>query len=210
MVTRMTTREACVAVVMTALVVVLGISCGGGDDRPDISVATDEVQPPATTPPESTAATTVTERSSTPAPTTSTDLSERVKAEIASQAASAGTAIGRWDEELAACSGPSAAAGDRGATCVHEAWQRLVFQVEVSLYYLRGHLRDTRSGRCHDALAREADTLRGFWYGAAPLDLSWLDEQQRPPSRLDIESAVDLLRPVPARIREDVATACAR
>jgi hypothetical protein len=58
------------------------------------------------------------------------------------------------------------------------------------------------------ALGAENDILRGFWHGAAPLDLAWLDERQRPPSRFDLETAVDLVRPVPGHIR-DAATVCA-
>jgi len=50
---------------------------------------------------------------------------------------------------------------------------------------------------------------RVFWHGAAPLDLAWLDEHQRPPSRFDLEAAVDLVRPVPARIRDATTAVCA-
>ena len=77
------------------------------------------------------------------------------------------------------------------------------------MYYLLEHLRAMPSGACHEALAAENDILRGFWHGAAPLDLAWLDEQQRPPSRFDLEAAVDLVRPVPARIRDATTAVCA-
>ena len=37
----------------------------------------------------------------------------------------------------------------------------------------------------------------------------WLDEQQRPPSLFDLRAAVDLVRPVPERIRDAATTVCA-
>ena len=69
-------------------------------------------------------------------------------------------------------------------------------------------LRDMPRGACHEALGAHLDALRGFWQGAAPLDLEWLDQQQRPPVLYDLDSAVALIRPVPARIRHAVTTAC--
>jgi len=120
-------------------------------------------------------------------------------------------AVRRWDEELAACVGPSGDGDDPDATCTHGAWEQLVDQVEVEIeiYYLLEHLRAMPRGPCHDALRAENDLLRGFRHGAAPRDLAWLDEQQRPPSRFDLDTAVDLVRPVPGRIREVVTTLCA-
>jgi hypothetical protein len=114
----------------------------------------------------------------------------------------------RWDAQLVACLGPTGNDDDSDATCTHAAWGRLVFQVEVAMYYLLEDLRAMPRGTCHDALAAENDLLRGFWLIAGPLDLAWLDEQQRPPSLFDLNAALDLLRPVPARIRGAATTTC--
>jgi hypothetical protein len=117
--------------------------------------------------------------------------------------------VRRWDAALAACVGPSGESDDSDTTCTHAAWEQLVDQVEIEMYYLLEHLRGMPRGPCHDALGAENDILRGFWHGAAPLDLAWLDGQQRPPDRFDLETAVDLVRPVPGRIRDAVTTVCA-
>ena len=156
--------------------------------------------------------------------------------EVGKQAAATAAAVRRWDTALAACVGPSGDGDDADATCTHAAWEQLVDQVEIEMYYLLEHLRAMPRGSCHDALGAENDILRGFWHGAAPLDLAgstsssvhpagstsrprstraapldlaWLDERQRPPSRFDLETAVDLVRPVPGRIRDAVTTVCA-
>jgi hypothetical protein len=65
------------------------------------------------------------------------------------------------------------------------------------------------AGRCHEEVAAVVDAVHGFLSGATPTNVVWLDEQQRPPSRFDLESVVDIVRPVPARIRDAVAAACA-
>ena len=70
-------------------------------------------------------------------------------------------------------------------------------------------LRAMPRGACHEALAAENDLLRGFWHVAAPLNQAWLDEQQRSPSLFDLEAAVDLVRPVPGRIRDAATSVCA-
>ncbi len=131
------------------------------------------------------------------------------RARIATRAADTQAAIGRWDDELAACIGPTGEGDDSDATCTHAAWDELVLQVEVAMYYLLNDLRAMPRGACHDALAAENDLLRAFWHGAAPLNLAWLDEQQRPPSLFDLRAAVDLVRPVPGRIRDAATTVCA-
>jgi hypothetical protein len=77
------------------------------------------------------------------------------------------------------------------------------------MYYLLNDLRAMPHGTCHDALAAQNDLLRGFWLVAAPLNQAWLDEQQRPPSLFDLRAAVDLVRPVPGRIRDAATTVCA-
>ena len=119
-------------------------------------------------------------------------------------------AVQRWDTALAACVGPSGEGDDAEA--------RRARMRRGSSSWIRSRSRCTTSsstcercphGSCHEALGAENDILRGFWHGAAPLDLVWLDEQQRPPSRFDLETAVDLVRPVPGRIRDAVTTVCA-
>ncbi len=50
-----------------------------------------------------------------------------------------------------------------------------------------------------DALSSALDAVHGFLAGATPLEVVWLDEHQQPPSTFDLESIVDLARPVPAR-----------
>ena len=136
-------------------------------------------------------------------------LSTSERARIAARASDTQAAIRRWDEGLAACVGLTGEGDDSDATCTHAAWGELVSQVEVAMYYLLNELRTMPRGACHDALAAENDLLRGFWHGAAPLNQAWLDEQQRPPSRFDLEAAVDLVRPVPGRIRDAATSVCA-
>ena len=200
----MSARHVCVA-----LCIALGVvGCGGsGDDRPDLPAAAPPSESPVTTPAPAAPAV----ASSTTATLTerSPSVDEPQRARITAQAADTDAAIRRWEEELAGCVGPHGDGDDSDATCTHAAWEQLVDQVEIEMYYLLEHLRAMPRGPCHDALAAENDILRGFWHGAAPLDLAWLDEQQRPPSRFDLETAVDLVRPVPGRIREAVTTPCA-
>ena len=109
-------------------------------------------------------------------------LPARQRQEVSKQAAATAAAVRRWDTALAACVGPSGDGDDADATCTHAAWEQLVDQVEIEMYYLLEHLRGMPPGTCHAALNAENDILRGFWHGAAPLDLAWLDEQQRPPT----------------------------
>jgi len=186
------------------------VGCGGsGDDRPDLPAAaalpseSTVTTPAAPAEPAAAGATTAT-RTSRGSPS----LAERQRTRITAQAADTAAAIRRWDQQLLACNGPSGDEDDADATCTHAAWEQLVDQVEIGMYYLLEHLRAMPRGPCHDALAAENDILGAFWHGAAPLDLAWLDEQQRPPSRFDLETAVDLVRPVPGRIREAVTTVC--
>jgi hypothetical protein len=135
-------------------------------------------------------------------------VSARQQREIVAQAQDTAAAIARWDEQLAACIGPKRDADDSDATCTHAAWGRLVFQADVAVSFLLDQLRDMPRGACHEALGSDLDALRGFWQGAAPLDLEWLDQQQRPPVLYDLDSAVALVRPVPAQIRQAVKTVC--
>jgi hypothetical protein len=65
------------------------------------------------------------------------------------------------------------------------------------------------AGGCYAEVAAVVDAVHGFLSGATPTNVAWLDEQQRPPSPFDLESVVDIVRPVPARIRDAVAAACA-
>ena len=182
--------------------------CGGsGDERAELTVA--EPLPPAVeraAPQESAKGETAETGSAAmpPAP-----LPARQRQEIRTGAAATAAAVRRWDDDLNRCVGPEGDGDNADATCTHAAWEQLVDQVEIEMYYLLVDLRAMPHGPCHEALAAENDILRAFWHGAAPLDLAWLDEQQRPPSRFDLEAAVDLIRPVPARIRDATTGACA-
>ena len=194
---------------MTAAVLALLTGCGGSDDRPDLAITTQQREQPVATAPTPVETSRTEGLPSTPTFAAPTPLPAEQRDEIRQQAADMDAAIRRWDVELAGCTGPSGDGDDSGATCTHAAWSRLVFQTDVAVYYLLGHLRGMPRGACHDALGAQADTLRGFYNGAAPLDLAWLDERQRPPSLFDLESGVGITRPVPARMRLAVTTACA-
>jgi hypothetical protein len=50
--------------------------------------------------------------------------------------------------------------------------------------------------------------VHGFLSGATPTNVVWLDERQRPPSRLDLESIADLARPAPALLSDAVEGTC--
>jgi hypothetical protein len=195
-----------VVLIVAALV---ATGCGGGNDGSrEVAIAppaTEEPVPPAPAP----AAPVAGGGASTPAAPEPTPLPTSERAQIATRAGDTQAAIGRWDDQLAACIGPSGNGDDADSTCTHAAWEELVDQVEVAMYYLLDDLRAMPRGSCHDALASENDLLRAFWHGAAPLNLVWLDEQQRPPSLFDLQAAVDLLRPVPGRVRDTAATVCA-
>ncbi len=192
------------ALLFLAVLLVLLAGCGGESDPSP--AATPPPSEPTPTTPALTASRAGT--SATPAQPAASPVPARERSEIVSQAQDTAAAIARWDEQLAACVGPEGHADDSGATCTHAAWGRLVFQVDVADWYLLGHLRDMPRGACHEALGAQLDALRGFWQGAAPLDLEWLDQQQRPPVLYDLDSAVALIRPVPSRIRDAVTTAC--
>ena len=194
---------------LVALVVATSVStgCGGGgsDDVPDVANTTQQVEGAApTAPPRAASGTT-----SAPVSPGARPLPAAERARIATRAGDTQAAIGRWDHELAACVGPTGEGDDSDATCTHEAWNELVLQIDVAMYYLLNDLRAMPRGACHDALAAENDLLRAFWHGAAPLNQAWLDEQQRPPSLFDLRAAVDLVRPVPERIRDAATTVCA-
>jgi hypothetical protein len=192
-----------------ALAAVQLAGCGGGDDRPDIAVS-GSPEPIETTAPASSASSTAQGETPTAASSEPIELRATQRREIRTRATETATAISRWDHEFAECVGPTGEGDDSDATCTHAAWEQLVDQVEIEMYYFLEELRAMPRGPCHDALAAENDILRAFWHGAAPLDLAWLDEQQRPPSRFDLDSAVAILRPVPRRIEEAVVTVCAR
>ena len=181
--------------------------CGGsGEERPELTVA--EPLPPAIE-----TAALQDAQSGTPetasAALAPVPLPARQRQEIRTRAMATAAAVRRWDDDLARCVGPAGDGDNADATCTHAAWEQLVDQVEIEMYYLLEDLRAMPQGACHDALVAENDILRGFWHGAAPLDLAWLDEQQRPPSRFDLDAAVDLVRPVPARIRDATTGVCA-
>jgi hypothetical protein len=200
------TRQGSLFPLVLAVVVSFLGGCGRGSDEPSEAVTTTQTEERLTTaaPPQLRTG----EKSST-LPTRAAPLPVTNRAQLVMRAADTQLAIGRWDAELAACLGRTGNADDSGATCTHAAWGRLVGQVDVAMYYLLDDLRPMPRGTCHDALAAENDLLRGFWNGAAPLNLAWLDENQRPPSLFDLDTAVNLLRPVPARIRETATSVCA-
>ena len=191
---------------VVATFVATGCGGGGATTSPDVAIATQPTEEPVRTGAGSPPRAARRRRQSRPA---RAPLPAAERARIATRAADTQAAIGRWDDELAACIGPTGEGDDSDATCTHEAWDELVLQVEVAMYYLLNDLRAMPRGACHDALAAENDLLRGFWHGAAPLNQAWLDEQQRPPSLFDLRAAVDLVRPVPGRIRDAATTSCA-
>lgn len=195
-------------VVVLVAAALAATGCGGGTDG-----SREVAAPPATeepvTPAPAPAAPVAGSGASTPAAREPTPLPRSERAQIATRAADTQAAIGRWDDQLAACIGPSGNGDDADSTCTHAAWEELVDQVEVAMYYLLDDLRAMPRGACHVALGAENDLLRAFWHGAAPLNLAWLDEQQRPPSLFDLQAAVDVLRPAPGRIRDAAATSCA-
>ena len=181
--------------------------CGSGGERPELAASEQPAPTVETSVPEAKPS-----EASSPVSSQvlrSIPLPARQRQEVIEQAAATAAAVRRWETALAACVGASGDDDDADATCTHAAWEQLVDQVEIEMYYLLEHLRAMPRGSCHAALKAENDILRGFWHGAAPLDVAWLDEQQRPPSRFDLEIAVDLVRPVPGRIRGAVTTVCA-
>ena len=97
---------------------------------------------------------------------------------------------------------------DVGATCTQAAWEQLFDNVQGAQDALLIRMHSLRAGRCHEALRSALDAAHGFLAGAVPTNVVWLDEQQQPPSRFDLESIVDLVRPVPARMRDAAVTVC--
>ena len=181
--------------------------CGGsGDERPELAAAERATSTVETSLPEAALGEA---SNSVSSQVRSVPLPPSQRQEVGKQAVATAGAVGRWDPALAECVGPSGDGDDADATCTHAAWEQLVDQVEIEMYYLLERLRAMPRGSCHDALGAENDILRGFWHGAAPLDLAWLDDQQRPPARFDLETVVDLVRPVPGWIRDAVTTVCA-
>jgi hypothetical protein len=188
------------------LVVVLVGGCGGSDDRPDLEAA-----PPAT----ETAASTVDEPGSpspstaTPtAPASSTPLPARQRGRITTQAADTAAAIERWNAALSLCIGASGGGDNASATCTQAAWEQLFDAMDVAQYELLRLVNRIAPGACHEALVSVLDAVHGFLAGATPTNVVWLDEQQQPPSRFDLEAIVDLVRPVPARMRDAAESTC--
>ena len=150
-----------VVLVASALV---ATGCGGGNDASrEVAIAppaTEEPVPPA----RASAAAVAGGGASTPAAPAPTPLPARERAQISTRAADTQAAIGRWDDQLAACIGPTGEGDDSDAACTHAAWEELVLQVEVAMYYLLDELRTMPGGSCHDALASANDLLRAFWH----------------------------------------------
>jgi hypothetical protein len=193
------------ALCLVALAFVAG--CGGGDDRPDL-----RAQPPPETETTTSApsATTAEEKVATPSSPTPASKPTRLGSEegrrITTEATIAADAIRRWDEDVTVCVGPAGTRKDPGGTCTRAAWDRLFDQMYSVQYELLDLLDRIRSGGCHEDLASAVDAVHGFLAGATPLKVVWLDDQQRPPALFDLESIVDVARPVPARIRVATTT----
>jgi hypothetical protein len=200
-------RRLSLVTVVAATLVTVG--CGGGSDESPEAATTTSTTVPAAAPAERAKPNVATGTSPRAVAAGPIRLPRSERARIVARASDTQAAIRRWDDGLAACVGPTGEGDDSDATCTHGAWGELVSQVEVAMYYLLNDLRTMPRGACRDALAAENDLLRGFWLGAAPLNQAWLDEQQRPPSRFDLEAAVDLVRPVPGRIRDAATSVCA-
>jgi len=81
------------------------------------------------------------------------------------------------------------------------AWEQLFKQMYAVQYELLALSDRIGSGACHRARASAIDAVHGFLAGATPLNVVWLDEQQQPPSVYDLESIVDVVRPLAARLR---------
>ena len=192
--------------VVVCLVVAALAGCGGGDDRPDLAAppATDAVVPDAT-------ATTATETATTTGDSdavASTPLHSRQRAALTEQTAAAADAIERWEESVTACVGPQGKRDDAGATCTHAAWDQLFDQMYAVQYELLRIMSRMERGPCRRALKPALDGVHGFLSGATPLEVVWLDDQQRPPALFDLESIVDVARPVPASLRRAVTATC--
>jgi len=106
------------------------------------------------------------------------------------------------------CIGPSGEGDDPAATCTNAAWEQLFDRMYAAHSELLDLIDRMPPGPCHEALASVLDAVHGFVSGATPTNVVWLDERQRPPSRFDLEAIVDLVRPVPERMRAAAATTC--
>jgi hypothetical protein len=187
------------------LVVLALAGCGGSDDRPDLAA------PPPTTETLATVPTT-TEAAGSSQTVTAVRMSTRLRPgerhRIAEQAGTAATAVRTWNSRLDSCTRRSRKARDVGATCTRGAWEQLFKQMYAVQYELLALSDQIGAGPCHAPLASAIDAVHGFLAGATPLNVAWLDDQQRPPSVYDLESIVDLIRPVPESLRTAEA-ACA-
>ena len=148
------------------------VGCGGsGDERPELA-ASEQPAPTVETPLSEAAPSGVS--SSLSSKMRSVPLPPRQRQEIRKQAADTAAAVERWDTALAKCVGPSGDGDDADATCTHAAWEQLVDQVEIEMYYLLEHLRGMPRGSCHAALGAENDIpeasgterLRSIWPGS--------------------------------------------
>jgi hypothetical protein len=195
-------------VALGLLVLALLAGCGGSDDRPDLEASPTttalETTPPAVTATMESAPSTV---PGAPVGNRATATS-RERRVIATQAGVAEAAVGRWEAALDSCIGPSGGGDDAGASCTRAAWDQLFDQMYAVQYELLDLMRPMSRGPCREALASALDGVHGFLSGATPLKVVWLDEQQQPQSRFDLESIVDIVRPVPAQMREAAGTAC--
>ncbi|HEX4747247.1 MAG TPA: hypothetical protein VFU99_10235 [Gaiellaceae bacterium] len=201
-------RRLAVVALLGALgaLVALVAGCGGGDERPELeaSAVVAKTEPAVTT-----EETTTVEPPATGSPgAAATAVSARQRRKIAAQAVTTAAALTRWDEALAACIGPSGAEDDAGSSCTRAAWEQLFDQLHVAHTELLRMIGRTPAGRCHEALSSAVDAVHGFLSGATPSNVVWLDEQQRPPSRFDLDAIADLARPAPGRLRDAASTAC--
>ena len=188
-----------IAVLCTLLLVVAAACSGGGDDPAELDAAMTVEEVPAV-PPETTS-TGADDRDASPG-----DV--RVHEAIVAQASATAAALDHWDDALASCIGPTGTKEDAGASCTRVAWEQLFDQLHVAHAEVLRLIGRTPAGPCHEALSSAVDAIHGFLSGATPTNVVWLDEQQRPPSRFDLEAIVDLARPAPVRLRGAVAAAC--
>ncbi len=178
--------------------------CGGSDDRPDLASPPPKTEADAPAP--TTLTTTQTATQSVTSVRTATHLRPGERSRIAEQADDADSAVQRWNRMLDSCVGPSGKGDDSGATCTRAAWEQLFDQMYSVQYELLALVDRIGRGACHEALSSAIDAAHGFLAGATPLNVVWLDDQQRPPSVFDLESIVDVARPLPARLREAEST----
>ena len=174
--------------------------CGGGEDRPDLAAPPPPTETTAEPAPTTTPVTGGATQSVT-AVRAPSRLPPGEGARIKEQAGDSNAAVQRWNGMLDACLGASGKADDPGALCMREAWEQLFKQMYAVQYELLAVSDRIGSGPCHRALVSAIDAVHGFLAGATPLNVVWLDEQQQPPSVYDLESIVDVVRPLPARLR---------